>query len=172
MRPPTPGSTTRAAPLTSLGLGTAFPYKVKASAPDSFYTFGQSAGVSWGAVLTVRLRPQKITRQAIAGKTSGWRLRRYTTLCDLEVLSYEPHLETAELGLDNLVDGLLDLIYADRTLGTTSNTYPTGRLITQAGEMPAGIDVGEAEFVTDGQTRGKARGGIEVQFDCDTFVMA
>jgi len=160
-------------PLTSLGLGTAFPYKVKASAPDSFYTFGQAAGVSWGAVLTVRLRPQKITRTAIAGKTTGWRQRRYTTLCDLEVLSYEPHLETAEEGLDNLVDGLIDLIYADRTLGTTdADLYPTGRLITQAGEMPGGIEVGEAEFVSDGQTRGKARGGIEITFDCDNYVMA
>jgi len=158
-------------PLTSLGLGTAFPYKVKTAA-DQFYTSGQAAGVSWGAVLTVRLKPQRITRGAIAGKTSGWRLRRYTTLCDLEVLSYEPHLEVAELGLDNLVDGLLGLIYADRTLGTTdAGLYPTGRLITQAGEMPGGIDIGEAEFTVDGD-RGKARGGIEITFSCDTYVMA
>lgn len=160
-------------PLVSAGLGSAFPYKVKKSAPDEYYTQGMAAGAGWGAVLTVSLRAQ-IGRIAIGGATSGWRARRYDTVCSLEVLSYEPHLETAEAGLDDLIDALIGLIYADRTLGTTNPVLyppPVGRLITQAGEAPRGIDVGLPEF-TVADDRGKARGGVDITFETYTVVMA
>ena len=160
-------------PLVSSGLGTAFPYKVKASAPDQFYTQGMAAGAGWGAVMTVSLGRTAIGRMAEGGPTSGWRQRKYTTRCSFEVLSYEPHLETAEAGLDNLVDAWLDLLYLDRTLGTTSATYPTGRLITQAGEGRAGIDVSDPdEWQVLDEQRGKAAGGIAVTFECLTMVEA
>jgi hypothetical protein len=159
--------------LASSGLGTAFPYKVKKGAPDSYYTQGQLPGVAWGAVLTVSLAEVRITRRALAGPVSGWRDRNYRVTCDLEVLSYEPHLEIAEEGLDNLIDALIGLIYADRTLGTTNATlYPaTGRLITQAGEAPSGISVGQPVFTVQ-DDRGRARGGVEITFDALTMVMA
>jgi hypothetical protein len=164
--------------LTSLGLGTAFPYKVKPGAPDTFYTEGQSSGTGWGAVLTVNLQPVTIRRQAMGGKASGFRMRRYMAVCNIEVISYAPHLETAEQGLDNLVDGLINLIYADRTLGSTNPAlYPNppyfgGRLIEQAGEGPnAVLDIGESEFTVD-EDRGRARGGIAVTFNADNWVQS
>jgi hypothetical protein len=160
-------------PLVSAHLGTAFPYKVKKSAPDQYYTHGMPAGTGWGAVLTVSLTEQ-IGRIAIGGATSGWRARRYRTRCSVEVLSTEPHLETAEAGLDDLIDALIGLIYADRTLGTTDPVAyppPVGRLITQAGEAPEGISVGEPEFVV-ADDRGRAFGGVEILFETFTAVQA
>jgi hypothetical protein len=166
-------------PLVADGLGTTFPYKIKKGAPDTYYTQGMAAGTGWGAVMTVSIGPVKIARVkggdgAMGGPTSGWRSRHYTTRCDFEVLSYEPHLETAEAGLDNLIDAWLSLFYLDRTLGTTNaELYGAqgGRLIMQAGEGQPGISVGEpGEW--DVQDRGKAVGGIAVTFDCLTMVEA
>jgi hypothetical protein len=159
-------------PLVSAGLGTAFPYKVKKGAPDQYYTWGMADGVGWGAVMTVTLARTSIVRQAMGGPVSGWRERHYTARCSFEVLSYEAHLETAESGLDNLVDAFLGLIYADRTLGTTSNIYPTGRLITQAGEGRTGIQLSEPDEFQVLDDRGKATGGIAVEFECLTMVEA
>lgn len=162
--------------LVSSGLGTAFPYKIKKGAPDQYYTQGMAAGTGWGAVMTVSLGPVRIARRpdgAMGGPTSGWRSRHYTTRCSFEVISYEPHLETAELGLDNLIDAWLDLFYLDRTLGTTNAEYSAqgGRLIMQAGEGTQGISVGEpGEW--DVVDRGRAVGGIAVTFDCLTMVEA
>lgn len=165
-------------PLVSSGLGTAYPYKVKGGAPDQYYTEGLADGFAWGAVLTVRIGPVRINRQAMGGPVSGWRGRHYTTICDFEFLSYEPHLETVESGLDNLVDAFLGLIYTDRTLGTTNPVLYSpqgGRLIMQAGEgIPGssqGIDVGEME-ITEVTDRGRAKGGIRVTFESLTMVEA
>jgi hypothetical protein len=158
-------------PLASAGLGTAYPYLIKGGAPDGYYTVGVPAGSSWGAVLTVSLALAKIDRLALGGPTSGWRSRNYTVTCALDVISYEPHLETAEAGLDDLVDAFIGLIYADRTLGTTSSVYPTGRLITQAGEAPAGITVGTPAWSVD-PDRGRGEGGLDITFTALTMVMA
>jgi hypothetical protein len=160
-------------PLASAGLGTAYPYLIKGGAPDGFYTVGEPAGTGWGAVLTVHLAPVKITRDSMGGLTSGWRERHYTTRCSFDVLSYEPHLETAQAGLDDLLDAFLALIYADRTLGTTNAIlYPvTGRLITQAGEGRSGIDIGEPQWTVSGD-RGLGEGGIDITFDVLTMVAA
>jgi hypothetical protein len=163
-------------PLVPAGLGTAYPYKVKGGAPDQYYTEGMAAGVAWGAVMTVTLGPVRIARRpdgSMGGPASGWRSRHYTTRCSFEALSHQPHLETAELALDNLIDAWLNLFYLDRTLGTTSAAYSAqgGRLIMQAGEGTQGIDVGEqGEWIVI--ERGKAAGGIAVTFDCMTMVEA
>jgi hypothetical protein len=158
--------------LAALGLGTAYPYKIKQGAPDTYYTQGEPAGTGWGAVLTVAIGNERITRQALGGPTSGWRTRRYTTVCALDVISYEDHLETAEAATDDLVDAFIALIYADRTLGTTDAAlYPTGRLITQAGEAPAGIAVSDPVWTVEAD-RGRGEGGLTITFDCDTFVQA
>jgi len=159
-------------PLSAAGLGTAYPYLIKGGAPDEYYTQGVAAGTGWGAVLSVRVGTQRIIRSSYGGPTSGWRERHYTVTCALDVISYEPHLETAEAGLDDLTDALLGLIYADRTLGTTSNAYPTGRLITQAGEGREGITIGEPLDWTVEADRGRGRGGLEIIFDVMTMIAA
>jgi hypothetical protein len=159
-------------PLASSGLGTAFPYKIKRGAPDSFYTLGETDGTGWGAVMTISLGAVKNTRDSYGGATSGWRKRLYTVKCSLDVISYLPHLEEAEAPFDDLVNGLDSLIYADRTLGTTNaELYPTGRLITEAGEGRNGITHGEPEWTVEGD-RGRGEGGMDYTFDVLTMVAA
>lgn len=160
-------------PLASAGLGTAYPYKIKKGAPDVYYTQGEADGTGWGAVMTVALAPTRIIRDSMGGQTSGWRERHYTTVCSFDVISYEPHLETAEAAFDDLLDAFLALIYADRTLGTTNSVlYPvTGRLITQAGEGRQGISLGTPEWSVE-DDRGRGRGGVDVTFDVLTMVAA
>lgn len=165
-------------PLAILGLGTAYPYLVK-GAPDEHYTAGEASGFGWGTVLTVALGEQRIIREAMGGKTSGWRQRHYLARCLLDTISYEAHLETAEAGVDDLIDALLAMIYADRTLGTTGGIYDSianGRLIQQAGEdgpngTVRGIGIGEAEWTVGGD-RGKGRGGVAITFDVMTVIAA
>lgn len=157
--------------LSSAGLGTAFPYKIKKGAPDVYYTLGEADGTGWGCVLTVNLGPVRNIRDAYGGATSGWRARTYTVTCGLDVISYLPHLETTEAAFDDLVNGLDGLIYADRTLGTTSSNYPTGRLITQAGEGRTGIVHGDPVWTVEGD-RGRGEGGMDYTFDVLTMVEA
>jgi hypothetical protein len=157
-------------PLASAGLGTAYPYKIKKGAPDSFYTLGAQDGTGWGAVMTVGLGVTTL-RDSYGGATSGWRARRYRITCALDVISYLPHLETTEAAFDDLVNGMDGLVYADRTLGTTSAAYAAqgGRLIIQAGEKPYGIVHGEAEWSVEGD-RGRGEGGMEYTFEVLTMV--
>lgn len=170
-------------PLVSSGLGTAYPYMVKGGAPDQYYTAGMSPGAGWGAVMTVHLGPAEITRNArrggsLGGPTSGFRGRWYTTRCMIDVLSYEPHLETTEAGLDSLVDAFLGLIYADRTLGSTNaGLYPNppyfgNRLIMQAGEQPKYITVTDPVWAELDADRGKFGGGCSIEFECLTMIAA
>lgn len=154
-------------PLADQGLGTAFPYLVKGSAPDSFYTLGEPAGTAWGAVMTVALSQVRNTRDSYGGNVSGWRERHYTVTCSLDVISYAEHLEGAEAPLDDLLNAMDDLVYADRNLGTKG----TDVLIIQAGEGPQGITHGRAEWTVDGD-RGRGRGGIDYTFDALTMVSA
>ena len=158
-------------PLAAQGLGTAFPYLIKGGAPDTYYTLGEPDGTSWGAVMTVHLGPVRNTRDSYGGATSGWRKRLYTVVCSLDVISYAEHLEGAEAPLDDLVNAMDDLIYADRTLGTTGEDFPGGRLIMQAGENPAGITHGEPQWSTESD-RGRGRGGMDYTFDVLTMVSA
>jgi hypothetical protein len=160
-------------PLASAGLGTAFPYKIKRGAPDTYYTLGEADGTGWGCVLTVGLGPVRNTRDSYGGAVSGWRKRLYTVSCGLDVISYLPHLEQAESAFDDLVNGMDALIYADRTLGTTSPVYAAqgGRLIIQAGENPAGITHGQPEWTVEGD-RGRGEGGMEYTFEVLTMVSA
>jgi hypothetical protein len=159
-------------PLAASGLGTAYPYKIKRSVPDTAYTLGETDGTGWGAVMTVNLGPVRNTRDSYGGATSGWRKRLYTVTCSLDVISYLPHLEQAESAFDDLVNGMDSLIYADRTLGTTNaELYPTGRLITEAGEGRNGITHSEPEWTTQGD-RGRGEGGMNYTFDALTMVAA
>jgi hypothetical protein len=159
-------------PLAPAGLGTAFPYLVKGGAPDSFYTLGAPSGTAWGAVLTVALGVVTL-RDSYGGATSGWRARRYRITCSLDVISYADHLEQAEAPLDDLLNAMDGLIYADRTLGTTSDDWAAqgGRLIIQAGENPYGIVHGIPAWSVEAD-RGRGRGGIDYEFEALTMVAA
>jgi hypothetical protein len=159
-------------PLAASGLGTAFPYKIKRGAPDSAYTLGEADGTGWGAVMTVGLGVTTL-RDSYGGATSGWRARRYRITCAFDVISYLPHLETTEAAFDDLVNGMDSLVYADRTLGTTSPVYAAqgGRLIIQAGEKPYGIVHGEPVWSVEGD-RGRGEGGMEYTFEVLTMVAA
>ncbi len=164
-------------PLTPYGLGTAFPYLVKKSPPDQYFTAGQAEGSGWGAIMTVKLREVPVTRIAVGGPVSGWRESRYRVECAFEVISYDLHLETAEAGLDGLLDQWKALLYADRTLGTSGNPlYPDppyfgNRLIQEAGERPYGyVTSDSSEWVVD-DDRGRGYGGIGITFDAVTDVM-
>jgi hypothetical protein len=157
--------------LASQGLGTAFPYKIKKGAPDGYYTLGEPDGTGWGTVLTVNLGPVRNVRDSYGGATSGWRARTYTVRCALDVISYLPHLETAEAAFDDLVNAMDGLVYADRTLGTTGAPYPGGRLIIEAGEGRNGIAHGEPEWSVEGD-RGRGEGGMDYTFDVLTMVAA
>jgi hypothetical protein len=169
--------------LNAYGLGTAYPYLIKGGAPDQYYTEGMAPGTGWGAVMTVHLGPAEITRNrarggSLGGPTSGFMGRWYTTRCDFDVISYELHLETAEAGLDNLIDAFLGLIYADRTLGSTNaGLYPNppyfgNRLIMQAGQFPKYITVSDTLWYPAGGDRGKFTGGVSVTFECLTMIAA
>jgi hypothetical protein len=134
------GTCYQGGPLVSSGLGTAYPYQVK-GVPDPYYFTGMPAGTQWGTVMGLRA-DRDTTRDSYGGATSGWRKRYYTITCELVVISQAPHVETAGAGLDDLIDAMHALIYADRTLGTTGGIYDSlanGRLIQQAGENPYGI---------------------------------
>lgn len=160
-------------PLAGLNLSTTYPHTIKPP-PDQAFTSGLPAGSGWGAVLSVHLGESPITRDSVGGPTGGWRERNYKVTCSFEALSYEPFLEVASAGLDDLVDGFLDLIYADRTLGTTNPALyppPVNRLITQAGEGDEGIVPGPAAWEVS-QDRSKARGGISVVFNALTMVFS
>lgn len=158
-------------PLASSGLGTAFPYLIKGGAPDGYYTLGEADGAGWGAVLTVRLGRVANTRDSYGGATSGWRKRLYPVTCSIDVISYAEHLEAAEAPLDDLLNAMDALVYADRTLGTTGENYPGGRLIIEAGEGRSGIVHGEPEWAVEAD-RGRGRGGIDYTFECLTMVAA
>lgn len=159
-------------PLSAQGLGTAFPYKIKKGAPDTYYTLGETDGTGWGAVMTVGLGVSN-DRDSYGGATSGWRKRRYRITCSFDVISYLPHLETTEAAFDDLVNAADALIYADRTLGTTSSAYAAqgGRLIIQAGENPYGIVHGVPDWSVEGD-RGRGEGGMDYTFEVLTMVSA
>lgn len=113
-------------PLTASGLGTAYPYAPK-GVPDPYYTAGMPDGHGWGAVMGVAGFQRQRQRLAMGGWFNHW----YNVQCRLVVISEEQHVETAEAGLDDLLDAMLNLLYADPTLGTST---PEGRLIEEAGE--------------------------------------
>lgn len=162
-------------PLASAGLGTAYPYQVK-GVPDPYYFAGMPPGQGWGTVMGLKVE-RSTKRDSYGGATSGWRKRVYTVTCELVVISQLPHIETAGAGLDDLIDGMHGLIYADRTLGTTGGIYNTlanGRLIQQAGENPYGIQDRTLPWlpVNDDKDRGRYVGEAEVSFDAVTMVAA
>src|SRR6266567_1689466 len=130
-------------PLAASGLGTAYPYTVR-HVPDEYYTAGMPDGQDWGCVLSTTSVRRRTARDSYGGRTSGWRQRAYTIECEIALICELPHIEVAGAGLDDLIDAIHALIYADRTLGT--NGAPNGVQILQAGEGRAGIEDATGKF--------------------------
>lgn len=129
-------------PLYTTGLTTAWPYQPKRVPDPLFFSLAGSAA---GAILTVELGQNLLTRQALAGPVSGWRDMETPVVCHLFAQSTYPHAEQAETFMDDLIEAFVELIFLDRTLGTTNPVlypnppWPDNRLIVEAGEKPAGI---------------------------------
>lgn len=158
-------------PLSALGLGTVYPYRIKGSAPGTFYTQGTPAGFGWGAVMTVTLGEANGDRYS-----QQWRVRHYSAVCYLEGKSFEPQLTVSEEGFDDLIDAIQAMVWADPALGTTDQSaYPlTGRLITQAGEAAPSVGISgvkAAEPQWEAKERGMAWGGTTITFAADTFIV-
>lgn len=108
-------------PLLSYGLGTAYPYSVR-HAPDTDYTAGMPAGQNWGCVLSTT-RVRRVTNlDSYGGPSSGIWLRKYAITCEIGLICELQHIEVAGAGLDDLIDQMLSMIFADRTLGTNSGS--------------------------------------------------
>jgi hypothetical protein len=167
------GTAYQGGPLTAYGLGTAYPYSVK-GIPDQYFTEGQPAGQGWGVVLGITKVMRVTKRDSYGGATSGWRARRYRIICELALICELPHIEVAGAGLDDLIDQVHALIYADRTLGTTSATYAAqgGRLIVEAGENPFGIEDQTDKFQPLDSAKGRYTGDATVTFEALTMVSA
>jgi len=154
--------------LTPYGLGTAYPYTVR-GVPDEYFTIGQPPGQDWGCVMSTTRLERATTRISYGGKTSGYRQRLYTITCELALICELPHIEVAGAGLDDLVDQVHALIYADRTLGTTGSSSV---LIVEAGEGRNGIrDVTERLAGLD-PVKGRYAGEATVTFEALTMVAA
>jgi len=153
-------------PLTAYGLGTAYPYTVR-NAPDTDYTAGMPAGQNWGCVLSTTAMTRQTLREGYGGPTSGYRGRTYTVTCQIELIAETAHLETAGAGLDDLIDQMHAMVYADRNLGTmTADSV----LILQAGEGRTGIRDTTEPMVLVNPDKGRSAGGATVTFDAFTMV--
>lgn len=154
-------------PLTAYGLGTAYPYSVR-HAPDTDFYAGGTPGRNWGCVMsTTRLR-RLTTRDSYGGATSGWRARHYTVTCKIALICELEHIEVAGAGLDDLIDQVHALIYADRTLGTQG--APNGIQVIQAGETRVGITDETDKFAELDKDKGRYAGMATVTFDALTEV--
>ena len=164
-------------PLSSLGLVTALPWRAKGF-PDQFYF--ATPGVSAGCVMTVQLLPSRLTRQALGGPVSGWRDYTHPMVCHLWQQSHYQHAEQAESQLDDLIEAFVELIWADRTLGTTDPVkypnppWPDSRLIVEAGEKPFGIKAvaGEPEFLDDSDPASALETHAMISFETTTYFQA
>jgi len=153
-------------PLAAYGLGTAYPYSVR-GVPDEYFTIGAPPGRNWGCVLGLG-RVERLTKlDSMAGPTSGYWQRLYGITCEIAVLTELPHIEVAGAGLDALIDQMHSLVYADRTLGTTT---PDSILILQAGAGKAGLRDVTDKFEEIDAKRGRYAAMASVTFEALTMV--
>lgn len=154
-------------PLTAYGLGTAYPYSVR-HAPDTDYTQGGAAGRNWGCVMSTT-RMQRVTHlDSYAGPTSGFWERKYRVTCEIALICELAHIEVAAAGLDDLIDQVHTLIYADRTLGTNSGSG--GIRIIQAGAGKGLITDESDRFDEVDKDKGRYAGKATVTFEALTMV--
>lgn len=120
-------------PLLSYGLSSVRAYQPKRLS-DVDYVKGQAAGRGMGAYMIVELGSDVETRRTVPAVTGRKRVT-YSATLHVYHLAHQPHAEDAEADVDELLDGIKDLIHEDPTLG--ANTFLTG--VYQAGENNYGI---------------------------------
>jgi hypothetical protein len=154
-------------PLVSYGLGTAYPYSVR-HAPDTDFYAGMPAGQNWGCILSTTRLKRTSHLDSYGGASSGYWERKYQVTCDLALICELQHIEVAEAGLDDLIDQLHALMYADRTLGT--NGAPNGVQILQAG-AGKGLVTDETDRMEEiDKDKGRYAGKATVTFEALTMV--
>jgi hypothetical protein len=163
------GTCFQGGPLTAFGLGTAYPYTVR-NVPDEYYTAGMPAGQNWGAVMSTTRVERNTRLDSYGGQTSGYWARRYTIECEIALICELPHIEVAGAALDDLIDKVHALIYADRTLGT--NGGASGLQILQAGAGRAGIRDVTGKFAALDEVKGRYAAEATVTFEALTMVTA
>jgi hypothetical protein len=156
-------------PLASFGLGTAYPYTVR-HAPDEYYTAGMPDGQNWGCVLSTTRLERNTGLDSYGGKYSGYWARRYTIECELALICELPHIEVAGAGLDDLVDAMEAMVFADRTLGT--NDGSKGVRIIQAGPGRAGIRDVTPRFEALDEVKGRYAAEATVTFEALVMIAA
>jgi hypothetical protein len=130
--------------------------------------------------MTVQLMPSRLTRQALGGPVSGWRDYTHRVVCHLWQQSHYTYAEQAETQFDDLIEAFIELIWQDRTLGTTNPglypnpPWPDNRLIVEAGEKPFGISavMGEPEFMDESDPAGALETHGMVTFEATTYFQA
>jgi hypothetical protein len=149
-------------PLTTYGLGAVKAYIAK-GIPDSDYVANMNPGRAMGAIAQIQLEHSHRWRTAFGGATAqnvatGWKQEDFTVTLHLFHLAEQPHVEDAELDLETLIEQIIQLIEADRTLGGC---------VVQAGEGVFGIDSG-IPAVPAVEARGRSRTYAYVTFQVVT----
>ena len=152
-------------PLTSYGLGTAYPYTVK-HFPDTDFTAGAPDGRNWGCVLSTTRVRRVTTLDSYGGPESGIWLRKYVITCRIGVLCELPHIEVAGAGLDDLIDQMEAMIFADRTLGTQGGSG--GVTVLTAGTDKNAIASDTDELVEIDAKKGRYAGQAILTFQALT----
>ena len=154
-------------PLVSFGLGTAYPYSVT-HMPDSDYTAGAAAGRNYGFVLATTKLTRATKLDSYGGPSSGTWERKYQVTCRIGILAELEHIEVAEAALDDLIDQMHTLIYADRTLGTQGGAGGVTILTAGTGGITDTTDV----LTAVDQVKGRYTGEADVTFQALTMVTA
>ncbi len=152
-------------PLTAYGLGTAYPYSVR-HAPDTDFTAGAPTGRNWGCVLSTTKVRRLVNLDSYGGPSSGIWLRKYTITCEIALICELQHIEVAGAGLDDLIDQMDALIFADRTLGTNSGSG--GVKILTAGTDKQAIADDTDKFAEIDKDKGRYAGMATVTFQALT----
>lgn len=154
-------------PLTSFGLGTAYPYSVR-HAPDTDYTAGQPAGQNWGCVMSTTRVRRTSRLDSYGGPASGYWERKYAITCDIALICELDHIEVAGAGLDGLIDQVHALMYADRQLGTAGGAG--GVTILQAGAGKGLVTDETDRFAGIDPDKGRYAAQATVAFEALTMV--
>ena len=119
------------------GIGTVFASPPKISrASDAMANV--PAGTPSGSVLYVEILESSEVRVAVGGPTAGKKMVTHSLRLHLLFRSVQPRSESAMDDHDDQIEALLELLRADRTIGTTTSSPSP---IFQNGEGTSGIKV-------------------------------
>ena len=148
------------APPTVDGLNTVFGTPPK-TLMDHTYTEGQPPGTASGAVGALFIEGQEDTPSATDG-AGGFRMTTYQAQVQVFHMSIEPDADDAMAHFDHVIDGLVDRLRADPSLGTgTGGPIGSGQILSGAYEHLS-VQFGEPEEA--GETGGAIATWAVVRF--------